>query len=220
MQHTCTRRKHGWLYRASEAAFDAVIWFYGKTLTLVLKMQTLTMLVALATLAATVHLYFIVPKGFFPVQDTGLILGISEAPQDISFELMSKRQLELNRLILEDPAVLSLSSFIGIDGTNTTINSGRIQITLMPLEEREINANDVIRRLQPRLAAVEGITLFMQPVQDLSVETRVSRTQYQYALEDPDAEGTGRVGPAFRGSTFESIQSCATWPATSRVPAS
>ena len=196
LQHTHPSQ-HGWMYRASEAAFDAVIWAYGKTLTLVLKMQTLTMLVAIATLAATIHLYFIVPKGFFPVQDTGLILGISEAPQDISFELMSQRQLELNRLILEDPAVLSLSSFIGIDGTNTTINSGRIQINLKPLEEREINAGEVIRRLQPRLAAVEGITLFMQPVQDLSVETRVSRTQYQYSLEDPDSKELAEWAPRF-----------------------
>jgi multidrug efflux pump len=188
---------HGWLYRASEAAFDATIRLYGKTLTVVLRHQTVTMLVAIATLAATIQLYFIVPKGFFPVQDTGVILGISEVPQESSFDVMARRQLELNRVILTDPAVESLSSFIGIDGTNTTINSGRIQINLKPLEERHITASEIIRRLQPRLAEVEGITLFMQPVQDLSVETRVSRTQYQYSLEDPDARELDEWAPQF-----------------------
>jgi len=120
------------------------------------------------------------------VQDTGVILGISEAPQNVSFASMSDRQLRLNRAILEDPAVESLSSFIGIDGTNTTMNSGRIQINLKPLKERKESASEVIRRLQTAVAQVDGITLFMQPVQDLTVETRVSRTQYQYSLEDSD----------------------------------
>jgi multidrug efflux pump len=188
---------HGWLYRASEWAFDATIRLYGKTLTLVLRHQTLTMLVAIATLAATIELYFVVPKGFFPVQDTGVILGISEAPQESSFDVMARRQLALNRVILADPAVESLSSFIGIDGTNTTVNSGRVQINLKPLEERHITASEIIRRLQPRLAEVEGITLFMQPVQDLSVETRVSRTQYQYSLEDPDPRELDEWAPKF-----------------------
>ncbi|MGQ0634008.1 MAG: multidrug efflux RND transporter permease subunit [Planctomycetaceae bacterium] len=188
---------HGWLYRASEAGFSAVIRFYGATLTRVLNHQPLTLLIAAATLAATVYLYFVVPKGFFPIQDTGIILGISEAPQDASFDLMSRKQLELNRVILEDPAVKSLSSFIGIDGTNTTINSGRIQINLKPLAERQISAVEVIRRLQTRLAAVSGITLYMQPVQDLSVETRVSRTQYQYSLEDPSAAELEEWAPRF-----------------------
>ncbi len=191
--------QHGWLYRASESVFNAVIWLYGKTLTRVLRHQTLTMLVAVATLAATVQLYFVVPKGFFPVQDTGVILGISEAPQNISFEAMAQRQLELNRAILTDPAVASLSSFIGIDGTNTTINSGRIQINLKPQEERRISASEVIRRLQTRLAEVPGITLFMQPVQDLTVETRVSRTQYQYSLETPNAKELSEWAPRFLG---------------------
>jgi multidrug efflux pump len=196
LRHTAVT-DHGWMYRASEAAFDGVIWFYGKTLTVVLRHQILTMIVALATLAATVQLYIVVPKGFFPVQDTGVIMGISEAPQDVSFEAMAQRQVELNRVILQDDAVESLSSFIGIDGTNTTMNSGRIQINLKPLEERQISAGDFIRRLQPRLAAVEGITLFMQPIQDLTVETRVSRTQYQYSLEDPDAKELGEWAPQF-----------------------
>lgn len=188
---------HGWMFRASEAAFNWVIWLYGKTLTWVLRHQVETMIVALATLAATIQLYFVVPKGFFPVQDTGVIMGISEAPQDVSFEAMARRQLELNRMILKDEAVKSLSSFIGIDGTNTTMNSGRIQINLKPLDERKISASDVIRRLQPRLAEVEDITLFMQPIQDLTVETRVSRTQYQYSLEDPDAKELEEWAPRF-----------------------
>jgi multidrug efflux pump len=177
-----------WLYRASERVFEWVIRQYGKTLGWVLRHQALTLLVAMATLVATVYLYVIVPKGFFPVQDTGVILGVSEAPQTVSFHAMSRLQQTLTAVILQDPAVESLSSFIGIDGTNTTLNSGRIQINLKPLEERKISALEVIRRLQPALAKVDGITLFMQPVQDLTVETRVSRTQYQFSLEDPDAK--------------------------------
>ncbi|MCX7422566.1 MAG: multidrug efflux RND transporter permease subunit [Planctomycetia bacterium] len=189
--------QHGWMYRASEAAFEAIIGLYGKTLTWVLRHQTLTLIVAVVTLVATVELYHVVPKGFFPVQDTGVILGISEAPQSTSFQAMTRLQQELNRAILTDPAVESLSSFIGIDGTNTTLNSGRIQINLKPLAERKMPATEVIRRLQPRLAEVAGITLFMQPVQDLTVETRVSRTQYQYSLEDPDAKELGEWAPRF-----------------------
>ena len=177
-----------WMYRASERVFEWVIRQYGKTLGWVLRHQSLTLLVAMATLVATIYLYVIVPKGFFPVQDTGVILGVSEAPQTVSFNAMSQLQQSLTAVILKDPAVESLSSFIGIDGTNTTLNSGRIQINLKPLEERKISALEVIRRLQPALAKVEGITLFMQPVQDLTVETRVSRTQYQFSLEDPDAK--------------------------------
>lgn len=187
--------QHGRLYRASEYGFESVIWFYGKSLNVVLRHQPLTMFISLVTLAATVGLYVLVPKGFFPVQDTGVILGISEAGQDISFDAMARKQLELNKAILEDEAVESLSSFIGIDGTNTTMNSGRIQINLKPLEERKINASEIIRRLQPRLAEVSGIMLFMQPVQDLSVETRISRTQYQYSLEDPDSRELAEWSP-------------------------
>jgi multidrug efflux pump len=173
-------------YQASERAFQRIIDFYGRTLKWVLKHQVATLIVAVATLILTVILYVIVPKGFFPVQDTGIIQGISEATQTTSFPLMAQKQQQLSAIILKDPAVESLSSFIGIDGTNTTLNSGRILINLKPLEERGINASDVIRRLQPELAQVDGITLYMQPVQDLTVEDRVSRTQYQYTLEDPD----------------------------------
>ena len=170
---------------------------YAATLRFVFAHQVATMATFVATLVATWYLAQIVPKGFFPVQDTGVILGISEAPQSISFEAMRDRQLALNRVILTDPAVESLSSFIGIDGTNVTLNSGRILINLKPLEERGISAVEVIRRLQGELAAVEGIGLFMQPVQDLSVETRVSRTQYQVSLESPDAAELAAWAPRF-----------------------
>jgi multidrug efflux pump len=173
-------------YRASEHALTSIIQYYGRTLRWVLGHQGATLLVAIATLVLTVLLYTVIPKGFFPVQDTGVILGISEAEQTVSFTAMAERQQALSRIILRDPAVESLSSFIGVDGTNPTINTGRIQINLKPLDERGIHASDVIRRLQPNLANVPGITLYMQPVQELTIENRVSRTQYQYSLEDPD----------------------------------
>jgi len=173
-------------YRVSDHAFEWVISQYGKTLNWVLRHQFGTLVVAIATLVATIVLYIYIPKGFFPVQDTGVIMGVSQASQSISFQAMAKRQQALSEVILKDPAVESLSSFIGVDGTNVTLNSGRIQINLKPLEDRRISASDVIRRLQGELDKVEGITLFMQPVQDLTVDDRVSRTQYQYSLEDPD----------------------------------
>ena len=187
LKHT-PENQQGWFYRASERGFDAVIALYAKTLRWVLRNQPLTLLVAAATLAFTFILFIKIPKGFFPVQDTGVIQGVSEAEQTISFKAMSQRQQALDKVILQDPAVDSLSSFIGIDGTNTTLNTGRIQINLKPLEDRKMNASDVIRRLQPELTKVAGITLYMQPVQDLTVEDRVSRTQYQYTLEDPNAD--------------------------------
>ncbi len=162
-----------------------------------LRFQGTTLLVTAATLVGTILLYIYVPKGFFPVQDTGVILGVSEAPQDVSFTAMSQRQQALTDVILKDPAVESLSSFIGIDGTNTTLNTGRVQINLRPLAERKINASDVIRRLQPELAKVDSISLFLQPVQDLTVEDRVSRTQFQYSLEDVDAKELAYWTPRF-----------------------
>jgi multidrug efflux pump len=180
--------EQGWFYRTSEHAFTAIISFYGRMLRWVLRHQTATLVVAVGTLAMTVWLYILIPKGFFPVQDTGVILGISEAPQTVSFTAMAERQQELAKVIMRDPAVESLSSFIGVDGTNTTVNSGRIQINLKPLEERQLHATDIIHRLQSELAEVDGITLYMQPVQDLTVEDRISRTQYQYSLEDPDPQ--------------------------------
>jgi multidrug efflux pump len=173
--------------RATERLLQRLIALYGRTLGWVLNHQRATLCVAAGTVALTVALYVVVPKGFFPVQDTGLIQGISEAPGDISFPAMADRQQALANVILRDPAVQSLSSFIGVDGTNTTLNSGRILINLKPLAERKLNATEVMRRLQDKLQDVRGITLYMQPVQDLTVEDRVSRTQYQYTLEDPDA---------------------------------
>jgi len=181
-------KKHGRFYEASERIYDRIIKFYGRTLQWVLARQTATLFVAVATLVVTILLYVIVPKGFFPVQDTGVIQGISDAAQNISFSAMAGRQQALAQVILKDPAVESLSSFIGVDGINTTLNSGRVLINLKPLAERKISASDVIRRLQPGLAKVDGITLNMQPVQDLTVEDRVSRTEYQYTLEDANAD--------------------------------
>ena len=187
----------GKAYLFSERIFQAVIDFYGRTLKVVLRHQTLTLFVAVGTLGLTVMLYVWIPKGFFPVQDTGVILGISEAPQAASFQAVAKGQQALAGEILKDPAVQSLTSFIGVDGTNTTLNSGRIQINLKPLAERKLSASDVIRRLTPVVDQVPGIKLFMQPVQDLTVEDRVSRTQYQFSLEDADAKELATWVPRF-----------------------
>ena len=186
LRHT-PEAEQGRFYRASGRFFEKVIARYGVMLNWVLDRQRATVWVAIATLALTVLLYIFIPKGFFPVQDTGVIQGISEAPQSISFPAMAERQQALAQAVLEDPAVASLSSFIGVDGINTTLNSGRVLINLKPLAERGVNAVEVIRRLQLRLARVEGITLYMQPVQDLTIEDRVSRTQYQFSIEDADS---------------------------------
>ena len=175
------------LYRMSEHFFQSVIGFYGRTLQFVLRYRFTTLMVTIGTLVLTLVLYVIVPKGFFPIEDTGIILGISEAPQAVSFESMTSRQQKLADVILKDPDVESLSSFIGIDGTNTTINSGRIQINLKPLEQRHDRVMNIIQRLQSKLKSVEGITLYLQPLQDLTVSDVVSRTQYQYSLESADA---------------------------------
>ncbi len=187
--------EEGWFARRSTAAFDWVIAHYGTTLKWVLRHQTATLVTFVATLAATVVLYVIVPKGFFPLQDTGVILGVSEAPETVSFAAMAERQQALAAVVLRDPAVASLSSFIGIDGVNTTANAGRIQINLKPLAERDADASEVIRRLQPKLAEVEGATLYMQPVQDITVDDRVSRTQFQYSLASPDPEALAEFAP-------------------------
>ncbi|EME00422.1 MULTISPECIES: MdtB/MuxB family multidrug efflux RND transporter permease subunit [Stutzerimonas stutzeri subgroup] len=190
---------------AAEAKPDWVerlIGGYSRWLTWVLGHQMLTLLVAVATLGLTVVLYLAVPKGFFPVQDTGVIQGISEAPQSISFRAMSERQQALARVILADPAVDSLSSYIGVDGDNVTLNSGRLLINLKPHGERDLTASQIIDRLRPELAKVPGIELYLQPVQDLSIEDRVSRTQFQFSLETPDSnllqEWTPRLVEALR----------------------
>jgi multidrug efflux pump len=180
--------KRGRFYNWSERAFNNVIAFYGRTVKVVLKHQTITLLVTIGTLVATIYLYIVVPKGFFPVQDTGVIMGISDAPESISFTAMAARQQALATAILKDNDVESLSSFIGVDGTNTTPNSGRLQINLKSRDERSDDVTTIMKRLQQEVAGVEGITLYMQPVQDLTVEDRVSRTQYQFSLEDADSK--------------------------------
>ena len=181
------KEKEGRFYKASERAFESMIAFYGRTLKFVLRFQGITLLVALATLLLTIFLYIIIPKGFFPVQDTGVIQGISQAPPAIGSKAMAQKQQELAKVILQDPAVESLSSFIGADGTNTTGNSGRFSINLKPIDQRDLNASDVIRRLQPKLEKVQGIHLYMSPVQNITVDDRVSRAQFQFALEDPSS---------------------------------
>ena len=178
--------EQGRFYRASGQWIDWLIKHYGIWLQWVLKRQPLTLLVAIGTLALTVVLYLAVPKGFFPVQDTGVIQGISEAPQSISFGAMSERQQRLADVILQDPAVTSLSSYIGVDGDNPTLNSGRMLINLKPHAERDVTASQVIERLRPELAKLAGIELYLQPVQDLTIEDRVSRTQFQFSMESPD----------------------------------
>jgi multidrug efflux pump len=179
--------EQGRIYQITERAFQGMIDFYGRTLKVVLDFQAVTLIVALCTLVLTIYLYIVIPKGFFPVQDTGVIQAISQAPPTISAPAMAAKQQELAKEVLDDPAVASLSSFIGADGTNTTLNSGRMSINLKPLDERKITASDLIRRLTTRLAKVQGIELYMSPVQNISVDDRVSRTQYQYTLEDADA---------------------------------
>jgi multidrug efflux pump len=187
LRHTPANEQNAF-YRKSEEFFEYVIAKYSIGVRWVLRHQTFTLLVTLATFALTVYLFLIVPKGFFPVQDTGVLLGITEAPQTISFDEMAQRQKELARIILKDRDVKSVSSFIGIDGTNSTLNSGRIQINLKDREDRSSSALEVIQRLAPKVAKLEGILCFLQPLQDLTVEDRVSRTQYQYSLEDANPE--------------------------------
>ena len=187
LKHT-PKEKQSRFYRVTGQWFDNIIARYGVMLNWVLDRQSLTLLVAIGTLALTVLLYIFVPKGFFPLQDTGVIQGISEAPQSVSFLSMSQRQQALAQAVLEDPAVESVSSFIGVDGINTTLNSGRMLINLKPHKLRDVTASDAIARLKPRLDKLEGIKLYMQPVQDLTIEDRISRTQYQFTLEDANPE--------------------------------
>lgn len=184
LEHDDANKSDGW--------FNKLIAIYGRSLEWVLKRQALTMLVFFATVGLTVALYISIPKGFFPIQDTGVIQGISEAPQNVSFSAMAEHQQKLAKLILEDPAVESLSSFIGVDGINITPNSGRFLINLKPHAERTVNASAVIARLKPKLAVLTGVILYLQPVQDMTMENRVSRTQYQFTLENPDAEELNR----------------------------
>ncbi len=172
--------------RRSREAFDWIIEMYGHALTWVLDHQPLTLMVALATFVLTGLLYVVIPKGFFPLQDTGVIQAISEAPQSVSYGAMAERQQQLASIILKDPDVVSLSSFIGVDGTNNTLNSGRILINLKPYNQRKSDVSTVMRRIQNATAPLPGITLYMQPVQDLTIEGTVSKTQYQFILQDAD----------------------------------
>ncbi|OIO00603.1 MAG: acriflavine resistance protein B [Desulfovibrionaceae bacterium CG1_02_65_16] len=188
-----TRGPAAWMQRQ----FDRLVRGYASTLEVVLEHQNATLAVAVGTLVLTVGLYIIVPKGFFPVQDTGIILGVSESPQSASFAAVSARQQVLAAEILKDPAVESLSSFIGIDGQNVSMNTGRVQIVLKPLAERDESAQEVIRRLAPKLSNLGGATLYMQPAQDLTVDARSSRTQYQYTLEDADPVTLAKWAPRF-----------------------
>jgi multidrug efflux pump len=187
LRHT-EEKNQSKFYRRSGEIFDSVIARYGSMLNWVLDRQPAALLVAVITLLLTIVLYIFISKGFFPIQDTGAIQGITEAPETISFAAMAERQQALARIILQDPAVESLSSFIGVDGTNSTLNSGRMLINLKPLSKRSGRVEAVIHNLQTRLADVEGITLYMQPVQDLTIEDRVSRTQYQFTVEDTNPD--------------------------------
>jgi multidrug efflux pump len=186
--------------------FTRIVASYGRSLVWVFRHQSLVLLIAIGTMALTALLYIMIPKGFFPVQDTGLIQGISEAPPNISFAAMSQRQSALAAKILEDPAVASLSSFIGVDGSNPTLNSGRFLINLKPLAERKLNAEAIIQRLRPKLAEVSGINLFLQPVQDLTLENHISRTQFQFTVQTVDfkelALWTQRLADGMRDSPF------------------
>jgi len=187
--------KQGRFSRWSERFFDSIIAQYGRMLTVVLRHQVLTLLVAFGTLVLTVVLFIAIPKGFFPVQDNGVIQGVTEASQSISFSAMATRQQEVADVILRDPDVESLSSFIGVDGNNATLNAGRLQINLKPLEERSARAPAIMARLQPELAKVAGITTYLQPVQDLTIETSVSRTQYQFTLQASTLDALGEWAP-------------------------
>jgi multidrug efflux pump len=177
-----------WFMRRTQQFFDRTIHRYGVALDWVLDHEALTLLIAVATLCLTVFLYIIIPKGFFPVQDTGLIQAISDAPASISFDAMAQRQEALAAAILKDPDVTSLSSFIGVDGTNTTLNEGRFLINLKPRDERALDASAIIRRLQQETSKVAGVDLYMQPVQDLTIDATVSKTQYQFALQDANPD--------------------------------
>ena len=191
---------HGRLYHATGRFFDKTIELYGKALNVALRYETVTLLIAVGTMALTAWLYVVVPKGFFPVQDTGAIQVITEAPQSVSFAAMAERQRAAARAILEEPDVDGLSSFIGVDGANATLNSGRMLVTLTPRERRSRTATEIIAALRERVARVPGIALYMQPVQDLTIEDRVSRTQFQFTLEDPGCRPARDVGAAAAGA--------------------
>jgi hydrophobe/amphiphile efflux-1 (HAE1) family protein len=181
------QRKHGRLYRLFESGFDAVLGLYERTLKVALRFRFVTLLVMLGTIVLTGYLYYVIPKGFFPLQDTGMLFGIAEAAQDISFPAMVERQQALMNVVLKDPAVESVSDFMGPGGATPTLNQGRGFVVLKPLSERKISAAQVIERLKPQLAKVQGATLYLQPAQDITIGARIAKTQYQYTLFDADS---------------------------------
>jgi len=187
LRHT-PEEKQSWFYRKTEKAFEKTIDLYIRMLHWVLRHQTATLIVTVGTLCLAITLYVVVPKGFFPGQDTGAIMGISQADPEVSFRTMAARQQQLARVIMADPDVQGLSSFVGVDASNASLNSGRMLITLKPRSQRHTSATKVIERLRPQLARVQGITLSLQPVQDLTVDDRVGAAQYQFSLEDPNQE--------------------------------
>jgi multidrug efflux pump len=187
--------KEGRFQRWTERRWERMVRLYQRGLEWVLDHQRTTLLVTLATLLFTLLLAFVIPKGFFPQQDTGLLIGVTEGAPDASFARMMDRQRALADVVLQDPAVATVASFIGADGTNQTSNSGRLSIALQPRDQRSEDAQQIIERLQPKLQQVEGIQIFLQPVQDLQIESRISRTQYQYTLEDADPRELAEWGP-------------------------
>jgi hydrophobe/amphiphile efflux-1 (HAE1) family protein len=191
------RERHGRLYRLSERGFDGLLNLYETGLKIVLRHRFTTLMVMLGTIVLTGYLYVVIPKGFFPQQDTGLIIGLSEAAQDISYSAMAERQLAVINAVLEDPAVASVGSAIGAGGGTTTINNGRMFIALKPNNERDATADQVVRRLQTRLARIQGITLYMQAAQDIAIGGRLSKTQYQYTLADADPGELNRWAALF-----------------------
>jgi HAE1 family hydrophobic/amphiphilic exporter-1 len=190
-------QEHGRLYRLSERAFDGLLHLYEAGLKIVLRHRFTTLMVMLGTIVLTGYLYVVIPKGFFPQQDTGLIIGLSEAAQDISYSAMAERQQAVINAVLEDPAVASIGSAIGAGGGTTTINNGRVFIALKPPDERDVTADQIIRRLQTRLARIQGITLYMQAAQDITIGGRLSKTQYQYTLADADPGELSHWAPLF-----------------------
>src|SRR5258707_1038632 len=181
------QRQHGRLYRLSERGFDGLLVLYEKGLKVVLRHRFVTLMVMLGTVALTGYLYVVIPKGFFPQQDTGQIVGITEASEDISFPAMAQRQQALVNILLKDPAIDSVSNYIGPGGPTATLNQGRVFIALKPGNQRDASADQVINRLRPQLARIQGITLYMQAAQDITIGARLAKTQYQYTLTDADS---------------------------------
>jgi len=190
-------RQHGRLYRLSERAFDGLLVLYEHGLKIVLRHRFITLMVMLGTIALTGYLYVVIPKGFFPQQDTGQIVGITEASQDISFAAMVQRQQALVDVLLKDPAIESVSNYIGPGGPTATLNQGRVFIVLKPHDQRDVSADQVIKRLRPQLAKIQGIALFMQAAQDITIGARLTKTQYQYTLTDADSTELARWSAIF-----------------------